>query len=97
MLDFHKQMIDELGVLKNVDKTIQELQELQEKLRDWKSLYFADNLVSNDLKECMKEIKEERVDVEVMLERLDTIFNFTEDEKQFIKTRKINRTIKRCL
>ncbi len=92
MKDFHKQMSNKLGALKNVDKTIQELEELQEKLRDWKTLYYQGAVDSPDFRDCMDDIQEERVDCGVMLERLDEVFNFSVSENKFIETSKINRT-----
>lgn len=97
MQDFHKRMSNKLGALKNIDKTIQELQELTEKLRDWKTFYFNGDLRSPDFKECMEDIQEERADVGIMLERLDHVLNFNNSENKFIETTKINRTIERYL
>ena len=97
MKDFHEQMSKKLGALKNVDKTIQELQELTEKLRDWKMFYFMEDYNVDLLKDCLNDIQEERCDVEVMLQRLDEVFNFKHSENKFIETSKTNRTIERYL
>ena len=97
MKDFHKQMSIKLGTLKNVDKAIQELEELQENLRDWKILYLSGNENSSDMKHILDNIQEERIDVSVMMQRLDCIFNFTKQDNKNIAVSKINRTIERYL
>ena len=97
MKDFHKQMTKKLGAMENVDKTIHEVGELIEKLRDWKVFCFLGATDSPDFRKCMESIQEERVDVSIMLKRLDYVLNFTNQENKNIATKKINRTIERYL
>ena len=97
MKDFHEQMIRKQGDLETVNKAIEEHQELINKLNDWKILYYMGDTNSINMRNCLDHIQEERVDVGVMLQRLDKFFNFTKQENQNIATPKINRTIERYL
>lgn len=97
MKDFHKQMIAKQGEIATVDKVIQEHIEYIEKLRDFKTLYFIGAFDSSEMKDCIKNIQEERVDCSVMDDRVDAMFNFTPQENKNIATTKINRTIERYL
>lgn len=92
MKKFHKQMIEKIGELENIDKTIQEAKELIETLTNWKILYLSDNYNSRHMKYVLDSIQEERVDVDIMLNRLDEIFNFSDDSNSIIEIEKIGRT-----
>lgn len=95
--DFHEQMIKKQGELETVNKTIEELQELTNKLNDWKTLFYIGAVDSIDMRNTLDHVQEERVDCSVMLKRLDKLFNFTKQENKNIAVTKINRTIDRYL
>ncbi len=95
--DFHNKMIEKQGTLETVNKTIQEYMEYIEALRDFKSLALAGDVDSSEMKNVLDRIQEEGVDSGVMKDRINILFNFMDQELEFIKTTKINRTIERYL
>jgi len=82
--DIHRMTIEKYGAIEMINKCIQEMQELAENLRDNKN--GIDNLAG---------VLEERVDVEKMLNKIDVIFGFTEEDKQLISNAKMRRTLDR--
>lgn len=94
MEDFNKYMVDKLGYIPNIDKTIQELNELAEALRVYRTMLMINPECKDKILESglVSHIKEERVDVSVMLKRLDHIFGFKIEDLKKIKINKINRT-----
>jgi len=82
--EIHQKTIERYGVNAMINKTIQELMELAEALRDYK--IKPANIPS---------IIEERVDVEKMLNKLDYIFMISDEEKQRISNEKMKRTLER--
>ncbi len=90
-------MIEKQGTLETVNKTIQEYMEYIEALRDFKSLALAGDVDSSEMKNVLDRIQEEGVDSGVMKDRINILFNFMDQELEFIKKTKINRTIERYL
>ena len=98
MKDFHEKMIEKQGALDTVDKTIQELTELIEQLRNWKIVYINKPATPKFLLvKIIDHIQEECVDSMVMIKRIIKLFGFKKTENDFIETSKINRTIERYL
>jgi len=82
--DIHKQTIDKYGYTVNVNKAIQELQELCEELRDNK------NGAANH-----GNIMEEIADVRNMLDKLIIMYNYDSVEIAEIQVNKMRRTHER--
>ena len=80
----HKETIEKYGKVAMVNKSIQEINELIEELRDYKS--------SHDNKH---EIIEEIADCYNMLDKLVILFDFNSKEVVEIKNNKMIRTIAR--
>ncbi len=79
----HQELFNKKGEISNINKVIQELNELAEELRDYKTAYINGTQPVN-----FSNILEERCDVENCLEKLDVFFRWKEEG---IEERKNNK------
>ncbi|MCP4356275.1 MAG: hypothetical protein GY793_11770 [Proteobacteria bacterium] len=96
-MNFDKAMISKLGVIKNVDKAIQEALEYAEALRDFKILYYSGDVHSDNMKTVVENIAGESNDLRIMIRRTDSIFNFSKEENLFRYKEAVNKTIEKFL
>ena len=82
--EIHRKTIEKYGAIDMIDKCIQEMGELS------RALTYNIMGIKNEAK-----IIEERVDVEKMLNKLDVIFGFKEEDKRLISNTKMRRTLDR--
>jgi hypothetical protein len=90
--EVHMLTIKELGVLENVDKTIQEMEELTKCLVNYKIMYIAGTVDDEIKDEIYRNIEEEIVDVRKCLNKMVLMMGLNVNRMLRIGKRKMKRT-----
>ena len=80
----HKETIDKYGQVANVNKAIQEFNELIEELRDWKIGFKNKENIIEEIADCYN-----------MLDKMQIMFKVPASQIKDIKVSKMKRTVKR--
>ncbi len=86
----HRELLNQLGAIENINKVIEEMSELTQQLNDYK-IY----LMSGKEPKNFKQIFDERSDVGNSMEKLDVFFGFNEEGVESRMNDKMQRTLNR--
>lgn len=92
--EIHQALIKKQGTTVSIKKAIEELDELIRPLQRFLTISILDADVVNpdELKMLFDEIKEERADVENVLDKINEVFHFQKCEIEDLKRAKMVRT-----